>query len=568
MNTLKTTLLLLLTLIIVTPAIRPLFHSEFFHLHDYTHVARLVEMDKAIKDGHFPVRWSRNFGFGYGMPLFNFYGPTPFYIAEGIHLLGFNFVDSIKITIFLIFFVSFLAMFYLAKDYWGRLGGLISATAFIYVPYRAVDTFVRGSINELYGITFTILALLAVHNLIKHQSAKWTIAGAVFLAGIITSHNISALYAFPAIALFALGELVSIKSFTKKRIALLFSVFILGILLSAWYAVPAFLQKDFTAISSITSGYFHYSQHFLYLRQFLNSPWGFGGSIYGLEDGISFEIGKIQLILITISVSLLLWVKKTKPQTKIILITSYILMAASMLMATFKTQFLWDSITLLQYIQFPWRFLSLIIIFASLISGSAAMVIKRLKMPVLPTGIAIILVFILYYQPLFKPDSYLNSSADLYYEDEAKIQSHMSGILPDYLPKGVSYDKLSPPTSRIQLMTGDQIKDIGLTIDRTHEFLAEVPLSSSSKLLINIFQFPGWKFYLNNQEIDPETNTNLPIYTLDLDPQSLQTDQVYLSGVFTETPARMISNIISLLTALVLVGWWQIANNKVRNGSA
>src|SRR3989344_5903619 len=75
-------LIFLVAGLIVGLAFRPLLHNTFFPLHDYTHVARLSEMHRALVDGYLPVRWSKNLGFGYGMPLFNFYAPLFYYVAE------------------------------------------------------------------------------------------------------------------------------------------------------------------------------------------------------------------------------------------------------------------------------------------------------------------------------------------------------------------------------------------------------------------------------------------------------------------------------------------------------
>ena len=66
-----------------------LFKKGFFKMHDFTHVARLVELDKAVKDGHFPPRLAKDLGWGYGMPLFHFYGPMPYFLGEVFHLIGF-----------------------------------------------------------------------------------------------------------------------------------------------------------------------------------------------------------------------------------------------------------------------------------------------------------------------------------------------------------------------------------------------------------------------------------------------------------------------------------------------
>ena len=63
----------LLAAIIVTSwhmVVRPMFYT-----HDFLHGARIAEMTRGIKEGVWPVIWSENFAWGYGMPLFEFYAP-------------------------------------------------------------------------------------------------------------------------------------------------------------------------------------------------------------------------------------------------------------------------------------------------------------------------------------------------------------------------------------------------------------------------------------------------------------------------------------------------------------
>ncbi|MFC1653743.1 6-pyruvoyl-tetrahydropterin synthase-related protein [Patescibacteria group bacterium] len=545
---------LIFAVIICYPATKSLMKKNFFHTHDYTHVARLSEMHTAIFDGHFPVRWSKNFGFGYGMPLFNFYGPLPYYIAEIIHLLGFSFVGSIKAIIYLNFIASFMAMFYLAKYYWGKWGGYISATAAIYVPYRAVNTYVRGSINELAGITFTIISLYAINLLMRKNKIKWVIFSAFSLSAIILSHNITALISFPIIFLFAVFHMhqTSQSIRAKKMFRIIYS-FILSIGLSAFYAIPALVEKSHTAINKITSGYFHYSQHFLYLRQFIKSEWGYGGSIFGLEDDISFEIGRIQIVLALIGASTIFHQRKRKKKyTSSTIIISSLIIVASMFMATFKTKFIWDNFQLLQYVQFPWRFLSIITIFISLLAGGVVVKRRRFSFTKLPITIGLIISIILLNKSFFQPEKFLDNDNALYYSDEKRIQKEMSGILPDYIPETVDYKTTTPPEYRFSLMENGQEKEIKPIINRTHEFLVETPIKENSTFVINIFNFPGWKFYINDKEYIPRIGENLPVFYLDLDSQVIQTDKAYISGIFTETPIRQISNIISITTLLII----------------
>ena len=67
---------LLLVLIIPTFSflIKP---GLYWNMHDDMQLVRQLEMDKCLKDGQIPCRWTPDLGYGYGYPLFNFYPPLP-----------------------------------------------------------------------------------------------------------------------------------------------------------------------------------------------------------------------------------------------------------------------------------------------------------------------------------------------------------------------------------------------------------------------------------------------------------------------------------------------------------
>src|SRR3989344_7882094 len=138
--------LVLVGLAVVLPTLWPLLRNDFFQMHDFTHVARLVELDAALKAGQIPPRWAQDFGWGYGMPLFHFYGPLPYYLAEVLYLIKVPAVWAIKTVFALNYLAGFYFMYLWAREYWGKWGGFLSGLAFIYLPYRAVQFYVRGSL--------------------------------------------------------------------------------------------------------------------------------------------------------------------------------------------------------------------------------------------------------------------------------------------------------------------------------------------------------------------------------------------------------------------------------------
>src|SRR3989344_3088340 len=88
---------LLITLLSL-PAIKDLLVPGYFTMHDDLQILRLDGMHQCIKDLQIPCRWISDAGFGLGYPMFNYYPPLPYYVAEAFHLLGFDLFWSIKLV--------------------------------------------------------------------------------------------------------------------------------------------------------------------------------------------------------------------------------------------------------------------------------------------------------------------------------------------------------------------------------------------------------------------------------------------------------------------------------------
>ncbi|OIP03648.1 hypothetical protein AUK18_01515 [Candidatus Beckwithbacteria bacterium CG2_30_44_31] len=398
--------LLLLATVIVLPSIWPLFRSDFFRMHDWTHVARLVELDLALKAGQIPPRWAPDFGWGHGMPLFHFYNPLPYYAAEILYLIKLPAVWAIKTVFALNFLFGFYFMYLWAKTFWGKYGALVAATAFTYLPYRAVDFYVRGALGELTAMTFLPLLFYALKK-------KKLILTALAWTAVFLSHNVIALFSLFFIPLYLLFNLKLWKKF------LLISLLTFG--LSAFFILPAFFEKDLTVVNSLTGGFFHYSFHFIYLRQLVSRAWAYGGSILGPFDDISFQLGWPHLILALSAVRL--WRRLTY---------FWLALAAAIFMMTFHSQFIWDRLPILALAQFPWRLLAFAATFVAFFSGSLFNWFKN-KLIAL---VLIVLIIALNWQ-YFRPEKF-SPVNDYYYTDRQRIANEMSGVLTDYLPKNYS----------------------------------------------------------------------------------------------------------------------------------
>lgn len=505
---LKKLLPIIVILILGSFTIRPLLHPGFFAFHDDQQVARLFEMNKTLLGGIFPVRWVDDLGFGYGYPLFNFYPPLVYYLGEIFHLIGFGFIDSVKIVWAIALLGSGIAMYFLSKEFFGKAGGIISALFYIYVPYHAVDAYVRGALSELFSFVWLPLIL--------RFSSKPIISG-IFLALLMLTHNLIFL---PFVGIFIVWSFLIKKSFLN----LLFSLLIcFGV--TAFFWLPALWEKQFTLVDQfLTTNLASYKIHFVCLPQLWNSLWGYGGSVVGCVDGMSFKLGKLHILVIFLALGIAIF-KKSK-----IIFTSLFFFIFSVFMTTEYSAFIWDKISPLWYLQFPWRFLEFAALFSSFLAGS----IFVTKNKFLKIFLFIFLISLLVYgnAKLFQPREYLFVT-DRELTSDKEIKWRVSQTSFEFMPKGFALNPI-PSEQNFSTVGG--------------RFQFSAYFSAESKIQFPVVNFPGWKIWVDNSLIPIDDNNDLKLITILVPEGSHQ-----ILGKFTDTPVRQIGNLVSLF-AIIGVG--------------
>src|SRR4030042_2530867 len=89
------------------------------------HLVWSEQFQKTLMEGVLYPRWVDT-PFGYGSPTFIFYAPLSFYVISLISVLTNSTILSIKIAIYLSFFLSGLSMYLFARKINGERAGLIS----------------------------------------------------------------------------------------------------------------------------------------------------------------------------------------------------------------------------------------------------------------------------------------------------------------------------------------------------------------------------------------------------------------------------------------------------------
>lgn len=492
-----------------------LFHRSFFHIHDFTHAARIAEMSRALVDGQLPVRWSENFGFGFGMPLFNFYAPLPYFVGALFSQLGFSAVASLKLLYFLSNLLTIWGAYLLGKRLFGRAGALLLTAAYTLAPYRAVNLFVRGALSEAWAMAFLPFALWGVISFVQTKQRKYLLVLLLSLVAIVLSHNLTALMFIPLSALFVFLYLLR-----EKQIKLLWQfilIYFLAFALTAFYILPALFEKNLTMIEQIFSGYFHYSNHFLYIRQFFQNNWQYGGSAWGPDDGISFFLGQGQLLgllgLAYLSIKVLWQKAKIFTQSKAFFFLAFFSLASilALFLSLQRSLPIWEQLKFLQYIQFPWRFLTVATFFIALLIGASSYLIRNNYYRYTYSFLLLIVLF--FNLTFFRPKEYLDDANSLYYEDASRISSEMSEILPDYIPAQMPSLKLlkNQASALPKFWLDDQKNNDKLELMFANSFrqMLAVELKEESLVNFKVAYFPGWQAEVDGEVREIIVNQSL-----------------------------------------------------------
>ena len=163
----------------------------------------------------------------------------------------------------------------------------------------------------------------------------------------------------------------------------------LGAGMAAFYVFPALSERKLIRLTALTTGYFEYLHHFVAPAQWVRWEWGFGSSVDGPDDGISFQIGILQWIVIIAGIATTVALATRKQLDRRAGWTAFWLggVAFAMIMMTAASQPLWSALPALSYLQFPWRYLMLISLSCA---ASAAVLLSKVRNEVVQ--IAIVLV--------------------------------------------------------------------------------------------------------------------------------------------------------------------------------
>ena len=526
----RTYLFQILLLVFSVPALYYLITPGFYEPHDLHHLADIYQMARAITSSQFPPRLGPDFTFGFSYPLFNFYYVLPFYIGSLFYFLFGSLTASLKSVFLLSCLLSVFGMYLFLKEFVGKVASLAGAVLFLYTPYRAVQLYVRGAIGEALALALLPYVALFIVKVLKRPKPIYIFCSAIMFSSFILSHNY--FFALSTPFLIFLFLLIFPESEDKKNaVSGLIIAAVLSIGLTAYWWLPALIEQGLVA--SITP--FPLVDHFPFIKQLILPSWGYGSSVWGPDDQISFQIGIVNLLAVLASVVIFIFKRSLFKNSRVFIwaIGGFFI---SIFFMNIRSLPIWKMLPFYNFIQFPWRLLSFTAFFSSIL---LALVIEALPKArkVLFTTLTLAMATLLtygYFRPskiVYKSDSdYLN----YFFSDPTYSEDYL------LLPKWVGVRPTKKPDHKVEVENGtvEEIKEI-----TPIKWSSRVSLDQNSKVKFNTYYFPGWTASVDGTAV--QITSGEPYGQIEL---SVSEGKHTLEFIWKETKLRRAADIISFIS--------------------
>lgn len=496
---------ILLITIACIPALWGMFHTGMFVTDDGNWmIIRLSAFYETLKTGQFPVRFIARLNNGYGYPLTDFMYPGFLYLGVLIHLLGFGFINTIKIIMGLSLVLSGIFVYLWLEKIFPKKIAFFSSIFSIYLPYHILDIYKRGSVGEVFALAIAPFIFWQI------QQKRWVLV-ILGIAVLVIAHNTVAFLFMPVLWGYVLLTIHQTKFYKK----LLYSLvpFVVAAAVSAFFWFPAVYDLQYTQFSSTTI-----SDWRLY---FANIP------MIGMTVGIVL-LGSIVVAYLR---------KKLKnPLFLFFLGITSLCLLLSLPISTPLWQIIPSSL-----IQFPFRLLSVIIITGSFLFASLLFFIpQKWQM-----GVGIFLCLIVF----FDAKSYLypliySDQPDAYYLSNFSTTT----VKNEYMPKWVK--EVLPGSMEKAVVTSGKgsIQNVSANASK---IAFTTNLKTKSTIRINTIYFPGWRVYVNGIEKPVLYNNSQGLMQVVLAPGNHT-----VLAKFTETVPRAIADGVSLLAVATLLVYY------------
>lgn len=541
------------------------------------HLLRVEGLISGLRDGQFPVRIQGNWLRGYGYAVSIFYSDLFMVIPMLLRLIGFSASASCQMFLVVInlstLIIAYRCFCGVLKN---RSIGAVTAILYTLSTYRIHNIYMRSAIGETLAMIFLPMVLYGFYKIFtedrrqKGYKKNWLLL-TIGLTGIIQSHVLTC--EMLAFCILLLCILLYKKVFVRETFFELCKTVAATLLLNLWYLLPFadyLMNGKFnvghmeTMIFKTAQPWGVYPAHTLFL--FYGGGTRGGVSNFGMHWTGAFSVGA------ALTAVFILWlylefvgdIKKSSFAGKGLgrLMFGY----TALFFVLISCYFPWDTLRnagsfveiLIASLQFPYRFLSIACLTASVLAGELLLYLKERERLFSYKQAALLLLGIALFFNTYQIDNILNTRgfARVYNKQSMGTIYVSNG---EYLPYQANIALMQP--DRIITGEGVTVEGYEKEFDTLHTDLWVSNEGADSYVELPILYYRGYTAQdsVTGEYLEVEAGDNSAVRLLL--PAGYE-GEVHVQ--FTEPGYWRLTEIISLVTALGCLGYAWVNRKKKR----
>jgi len=511
-------------------------------------VYRTFELDQSLRAGVLFPRIMPGLNFGYGGPLFQYYPPLTSYLALFWHWIGLPWIEANKAVFTLALLLGGYGVYGYVRWLLGkRPASLVAACAYVLSPYLLLNIYERGALAETFSLGLLPWLLWAAHRHLTRPDRLSFAGTAILTALLMLSHNITALFALPLLALYLL-----ILAWRERGLGRLWSLagaVAFGLALSAFYWVPALLESEFAQIEARMLGPGGRASDNLHpLGLLVQSRW-----IHDYWGPERFSLSRWQGLVALLGVVSVFF---TRGKIRLFVAALLACLAVVLVLQLEATRAFWEAAPLVRFIQFPWRLLGLASLWIALLLGA---MFAAIRLPTAPSWMAALaLVGLIYYpgaqtlDPALAPSWYRLESESIGRLDVYERGRSGFALYGDYAPASMTAN----PWDLARSQAADQVRQAPLTppvpnlqLRKEAPGAFEIQTNSEHPFLLHLPRifFPGWRASIDGAATAVSASAPFGLVSV-----GIPAGEHSVRVVYGNTSVRMAATLLSWLSLLAL----------------
>jgi hypothetical protein len=533
--------------LVVSLALSLLVVLPFFWLgtasgHDFEfHAPSWLDVAYQWKQGVLFPRWTAWTNHGFGEPRFIFYPPLSWILGAALTLV---LPDAAVPVVFIVLVQTLagLACYLLLRHLVTRRAAVFGAAFYVVNPNALLLTYVRSDFAEQLACALLPLLLLATLRLcgLLDSLPRWRSSVALFafsFAGIWLSNAPAAVIASYSVCL-----LIAWAALTQRSLRLMvnaMAALLLGFGLAAFYVIPAAYEQRWVNIGQALSSGLLPAQNFLFT------------AIDDVEHTWFNWIASICTLSLVLLLALTALASRrfaaSSAKAKCAASSLLLLGAAATFLTTHWSTPLWALLPKLRFVQFPWRWISILALlapcFLALVTENRRGWLWFAAALLLTVPLAHFLVRNTWWDPDEMP-----------IQRDAITSGHGFEGTDEYDPAGDDHLDLPVDAPLAKALPGDpagtNTPRVQIHVDHwaTNDKRIRVVALSDARIALRLLNYPAWRVELNGHLIQPERRDDVNQMVIPVDAGS---SDIHVQ--FTRTRDRMIGDAVSALSAAFLV---------------